>query len=68
MGTNRTRIMYQVYLPYHRLSKYLDLLIDIGYLEFDNERKLFTTTAKGSEFLKNNALGGLAHGFAEVTN
>lgn len=67
-GTTKTRIMYQAYLSYNRLTKYLDLLLDIEYLEFDNERKLFKTTAKGLEFLKSNNEVGLIHGLSGMTN
>jgi predicted transcriptional regulator len=67
-GTTKTRIMYQAYLSYNRLTKYLDLLLDIEYLEFDNERKLFKTTAKGLEFLRSNNEVGLIHGLSGMTN
>jgi predicted transcriptional regulator len=68
-GTTKTRIMYQAYLPYSRLTNYLNLLVAIGYLEFDDERKLFKTTAKGLDFLKsNNEPGNLAYSLSEVKN
>ena len=54
-GISKTRIMYQAYLSYNQLTRYLELLLDLEYLEFDDKRKLFTTTAKGLEFMKSNS-------------
>lgn len=49
---NKTRILYQVNLNYILLQKYLNLLMDKGLLEVDEDRrKWYTTTDKGEDFL-----------------
>jgi predicted transcriptional regulator len=34
---SKTRTMYQAYLSYQQLNRYLKLLVDLGYLYFDND-------------------------------
>ncbi len=55
-GTKKTRIMYRCNLSHRQLQLYLQLLLDMGFLESDSKKegaKLnhFRTTSKGIEFL-----------------
>jgi len=58
-GAKKTHIMHQYKLSSKRLHAYLDLLVDLGFLEsidLKTENKgdstLFKTTTKGKAFIK----------------
>jgi len=58
-GAKKTHIMHQCNLSSRRLHAYLDLLIDMGFLESINlktenkgDSTLFETTRKGKAFTK----------------
>ena len=55
-GTKKTRIMYRCNLSHKQLQVYLDLLLEMEFLEFHEKKEgdkqnYFRTTSKGLEFL-----------------
>ncbi len=51
-GAIKTRIMYKAFLSFPQLKEYLELLLDGGLLEYNEEEKEYYTTEKGKQFLK----------------
>ena len=52
-GAKKTHIMHQCNLSSRRLHAYLDLLLDMDFLESTNlTLTLFKTTSKGKAFIK----------------
>ena len=52
-GANKTNVMYRSFLSFPQLKEYLELLIDAGLLEHqEEERTTYHTTEKGKRFLK----------------
>ena len=52
-GANKTNIMYRSFLSFPQLKEYLELLIDAGLLEHQEEgRGTYHTTEKGQRFIK----------------
>jgi len=52
-GAKKTHIMHQCNLSSRRLHAYLDLLLDLDFLEPTNlTLTLFKTTSKGKAFIK----------------
>jgi predicted transcriptional regulator len=49
-GVNKTRIVYKANLNFVRAEEYLQLLIELGFLDYMQEGR-FATTDKGSQFL-----------------
>jgi predicted transcriptional regulator len=50
-GVAKTRVMYTAELSYFQMASHLKELIVTGMLEYDGLSKLYTTTAKGNDFL-----------------
>ena len=48
-GARKTRIMYRCNLSHRQLEAYLELLLDMGFLESNSNS--FGTTTKGRKFL-----------------
>ena len=46
-GERKTRIMYGANLSYDMLTRYLDFLIDRGFIETDGSDTLYKLTTKG---------------------
>lgn len=58
-GVRKTHIMYQCNLSFRQLQAYLDLLVDMGFLESvalktenQSDSHLFETTRKGKAFIQ----------------
>lgn len=49
-GVNKTRIVYRANLNFVRAEEYLQLLIELGFLDYMQEGR-FLTTGKGHQFL-----------------
>jgi predicted transcriptional regulator len=49
-GVNKTRIVYRANLNFVRAEEYLQLLIELGFLDYLQEGR-FMTTEKGCQFL-----------------
>lgn len=49
-GVNKTKIVYRANLNFVRAEEYLQLLIELGFLDYMQEGR-FITTDKGSQFL-----------------
>jgi len=49
-GANKTRIVYRANLNFVRAEEYLQLLIELGFMDYIQEGR-FQTTAKGQQFL-----------------
>ena len=50
-GANFTRIMFTAYMSYQQCCEYIDLVTKRGLLQFDKKERIYTTAAKGREFL-----------------
>jgi predicted transcriptional regulator len=50
-GVTKTHLMYKAYIPYEKLSQYLNLLLLSGFIEYDRLDSVFRTTEKGITFL-----------------
>ncbi|EMR73169.1 putative transcriptional regulator [Thaumarchaeota archaeon SCGC AB-539-E09] len=50
-GAKKTQIVYQANLNFKIVKKYLNRLIDKGLLDPANERRYYTTTSRGFNFL-----------------
>lgn len=51
-GNKKTRIMYGANLSYDMLSKYMDFLLDKGFVTLDVGTGRYAVTAAGHEFLR----------------
>jgi predicted transcriptional regulator len=51
-GAKKTQIVYQANLNFKIVKRYLARLIDTGMLSMFEERRLYTTTNRGMEFLE----------------
>jgi predicted transcriptional regulator len=51
-GAAKIRVMYTAELSYFQMVPYLKELIVADMLEYDGLSKLYTTTAKGNDFLR----------------
>jgi len=58
-GAKKTHIMYQCNLSFRQLQAYLDLLVEMGFLEYitlkterQSDSQLFETTRKGKAFIQ----------------
>lgn len=49
-GVPKSRIMYQSFLNYSQLEKYLEYVLNLGLIQ--NDGKLYTITEKGIEYLE----------------
>lgn len=49
-GVNKTRIVYRANLNFVRAEEYLQLLIELGFMDYMQEGR-FVTTDKGRQFL-----------------
>lgn len=59
-GAIKTRIMYRSFLSFPQLNEYLEILMENGLLEFNEEERKYFTTEKGKHYLKMyNAIGRL---------
>jgi predicted transcriptional regulator len=45
------RIMYEAYMSYAQLQKYLSLMLETGFLEYQKGERVYKTTEKGKHFL-----------------
>jgi predicted transcriptional regulator len=52
VGARKTQIVYQANLNFKIVKKYLNRLIDTGMLSEAEEKRLYTTTNRGAEFLE----------------
>lgn len=53
-GANKTKIVYQANLNFKMVNIYLDILTNDGLLDLDKDQsKLYVTTNKGKDLLKN---------------
>jgi len=51
-GTGKTRIMYNAFLSYALVTKYINFLIDNGMLMYDEKTHLYRILEKGKRFLR----------------
>lgn len=51
-GAKKTKIMYSAQLSYKKLEELLPLAIAKGMLEYDENERVYRTTAKGKAYLK----------------
>ncbi len=51
-GCKKTHIMYGANLSPVQLNRYLDMLIKIGCIAYDNENRLYQVTLKGQDLLQ----------------
>jgi predicted transcriptional regulator len=51
-GTTQTRIMYEAYLSYAQLKRFLSSLLERGLIEYQKEDQLYTITEKGIHLLQ----------------
>ena len=55
-GKTKTHIMYKCNLSYDQLKNYIQLLLDVGFLDkqssIDKKKKTFKSTDKGLKFLR----------------
>ncbi|TEU10298.1 transcriptional regulator [Candidatus Bathyarchaeota archaeon] len=51
-GAKKTQIVYQANLNFKIVKRYLNRLISTGMLSTVEERRLYTTTNRGMEFLE----------------
>jgi predicted transcriptional regulator len=51
-GAKKTRIMYDALVSFSQLKNYLELLTDIGLLEYSEQQREYRTTENGKHFLK----------------
>ncbi len=63
-GCRKTHIMYGANLSTVQLKKYLDMLVRIGCLAYDEDLRLFKLTHKGNDLLT--AIDDVAHAKAEL--
>ena len=51
-GTTKTKMMYQAYLSYTQVNKYLKYLQQNDLLTYDEVKQIYRPTEKGFRFLK----------------
>jgi predicted transcriptional regulator len=51
-GAIKTKIMYSAYLSYPQLKEYLELLTEVGLIDYEVGEKAYHTTTKGMHFVK----------------
>jgi predicted transcriptional regulator len=51
-GAAKTKIMYKAFLSYAQLKEYLDMLLENGLIEHNEEERIFKITEKGLRFLQ----------------
>jgi predicted transcriptional regulator len=51
-GVTLRRLMYNVYLSYSKLKRYLIILRENGMLQYSEEARYYKTTQKGVHFLQ----------------
>ena len=51
-GASKTKIMYLSQLTYKQLNLYIPYLLDRKLLDFDEESRLYQTTAPGKDLLR----------------
>ena len=51
-GATKTKIMYKGFLSSEQIKEYLALLIENGLLDYDKVTNRYSTTEKGTRFLK----------------
>jgi predicted transcriptional regulator len=51
IGTGKTKIMYNAFLSYSLVTKYVDFLTDNGMLLYDEKTRLYRILEKGRRFL-----------------
>jgi predicted transcriptional regulator len=52
IGAKKTHIVYRANLNFRIVKKYLNRLIDNGFLNDGSDSGIYVTTGKGSEFLE----------------
>lgn len=52
LGATKTRIMYESFLSFSQLRRYLEYAVETGLLDLNLESKKYITTRKGTEYLK----------------
>ena len=52
IGTGMTKIMYNAFLSYSLVTKYINFLMDNGMLMYDEKTGLYRILEKGSRFLR----------------
>jgi predicted transcriptional regulator len=51
-GVHKTKMMYEAFLSFSQLKEYVALLLRNGLLEYDELKKTYKTTEKGSRLLE----------------
>lgn len=51
-GAGKTKIMYDAYLSYMLVTKYIDFLMENGMLVNDKKMRIYKITEKGKRFLR----------------
>ena len=52
MGTRKSQIMYETFIPYNRLREYLAMMIQYELIVYIKEEKTFKITEYGKRILK----------------
>ncbi len=51
-GANKTKIMYNAFLSYSLMKKYISFLMENSLLVFDEKKHQYSVTEKGRRFLR----------------
>ena len=52
IGTSKTKIMYNAFLSYSLVTKYINFLVDNEMLMYDEKTHLYSILEKGRRFLR----------------
>lgn len=52
MGISKTHVMYRARLSHAMLENYLEKLLALGFLQYDQKTRLYSRTPRGTTFLK----------------
>src|SRR5918912_4181026 len=51
-GVTKTKMMYEAFITYTQLNEYLSVLIEKGFLQYQEGERLYRTTEKGARLLQ----------------
>ena len=51
-GATKTKLMYSAFISFNQLKEYLSLLVEKGFIQYEEGTHTFRTTEKGIHFMK----------------
>lgn len=51
-GATQTKIMYKAFLPYAQLKEYLTIMVENGWLKYNEREQIYKTTERSNMFLR----------------